>query len=113
MEADGSNVTRLTEHSSTNGGPAWSPDGTRIAFLSTRDHPDEYSVYDGVPDGGRRLQRHPAHRELCLRHCHGVVVFVARFDYIYNADDSHLAAGHECTPFDVMVDRGTRQLGFS
>lgn len=32
MERDGSNVRRLTECAETAGGPAWSPDGQRIAF---------------------------------------------------------------------------------
>jgi len=34
---DGSNDTRLTRSLSTNNHPRWSPDGTRIAFLSDRD----------------------------------------------------------------------------
>ncbi|MYE35347.1 MAG: hypothetical protein F4X23_10880, partial [Gemmatimonadales bacterium] len=42
----GSGVTRLTEHSAFDGLPAWSPDGTRIAFTSDRDGNDEiYMLY--------------------------------------------------------------------
>lgn len=37
MEADGSNVTRLTNSPGADILPAWSPDGTRIAFASDRD----------------------------------------------------------------------------
>ena len=37
MNADGSNVERLTHHDAYDFGPAWSPDGTKIAFSSWRD----------------------------------------------------------------------------
>jgi len=37
MSADGSNAVRLTNNSSQDSGPSWSPDGTRIAFTSQRD----------------------------------------------------------------------------
>ena len=37
MNADGSGVTRLTNHPSGDGNPAWSPDGKTILFASLRD----------------------------------------------------------------------------
>ena len=37
MNADGSNVTRLTNRPSGDSLPAWSPDGRRIAFVSSRE----------------------------------------------------------------------------
>ena len=36
MNPDGSGVTRLTDHSAVDEEPAWSPDGTQIAFASRR-----------------------------------------------------------------------------
>ena len=36
MNADGSGLTRLTKSTGGNGQPSWSPDGTKIAFMSRR-----------------------------------------------------------------------------
>jgi Tol biopolymer transport system component len=60
MNADGTGVTRLTNRAGTkiypgaaDISPAWSPDGTRIAFLSSRGHPTTSSldIYLMNPDG--------------------------------------------------------------
>ncbi len=37
MDADGSNQTNLTNRRDPDSSPAWSPDGTKIAFSSSRD----------------------------------------------------------------------------
>jgi Tol biopolymer transport system component len=53
VAADGSDEQVLSETSRTQGWPAWSPGGTRIAFVSTRDSPGETgsSVYAMNADG--------------------------------------------------------------
>jgi Tol biopolymer transport system component len=40
-DADGSNVVQLTDDDAFDSAPAWSPDGTKLAFESTRDGGDE------------------------------------------------------------------------
>ena len=54
MDADGGNETRLTNNDSTDWGPAWSPDGTRIAFVSERD--GNWQIYVMDADGGSQTR---------------------------------------------------------
>src|SRR5258705_7825920 len=49
MNPHGSNHTKLTEGSSYNAEPAWSSDGTRIAFASNRD--GKAAIYSMNADG--------------------------------------------------------------
>ena len=61
MNAAGGGRTVLTNNTWIDGGPAWSPDGTRIAFNSAADGPGE--VYTMDPDGGNltNLTNNAAH----------------------------------------------------
>ena len=60
MNADGSGDTQLTfEVSGLNAEPSWSPDGTRIAFTSSRDGNDEVYVMDADGSGQTRLTNSP------------------------------------------------------
>jgi hypothetical protein len=60
MSADGSTVRRLTEHEMLDGGPQWSPDGSRIAFFSARDGNLEIYVMDENGGNLRRLTENDA-----------------------------------------------------
>ncbi len=57
MDADGSNQTRLTRGPWGDWSPAWSPDGTRIAFESDRDGDLEIYVMDADGSNQTRLTR--------------------------------------------------------
>ena len=46
MNADGTGVTRLTDNAAADYSPAYSPDGSRIAFVSNRDGNSEIYVMD-------------------------------------------------------------------
>src|SRR6266576_5917557 len=57
MNADGSGVTQLTSGSYKNSHPAWSPDGTRIAFISDRDTPgNSTEIYVMNTDGTQQTR---------------------------------------------------------
>ena len=59
MNADGSGVTRLTEHPEIDWGPDWSPDGQLIAFSSYRDGESDIYVINADGSGVTQLTNHP------------------------------------------------------
>jgi dipeptidyl aminopeptidase/acylaminoacyl peptidase len=54
MNADGSNLVRLTNNSADDEDPNWSPDGTKIAFISMRD--GHYEIYTMNADGSNQTR---------------------------------------------------------
>lgn len=60
MNADGSGTRKLTHNARNNAEPAWSPDGRKIAFRSTRNGNRDIYVMNADGSGKRDLTRHPA-----------------------------------------------------
>jgi TolB protein len=60
MDADGSNLTNLTNNPTEDSRPSWSPDGSKIAFISDRD--DNVEIYVMNADGSNltNLTNNPA-----------------------------------------------------
>lgn len=57
IDADGQNRRNLTLHHADDWGPAWSPDGSQIAFLSSRDSDSEIYVMDSTCKAPCPVQR--------------------------------------------------------
>jgi Tol biopolymer transport system component len=55
VNADGSNLQRLTDNAGDDTDPDWSPDGTRIVFVSNRDGNDELYLMSADGRDPRRL----------------------------------------------------------
>ena len=60
MNADGSGVARLTNHSAADREPSWSPDSRRIAFMSDRNGHDAIHVMNADGSGVTRLTNNSA-----------------------------------------------------
>ena len=60
MNADGTDLVRLTDHHAGNGSPAWSPDGRRIAFTSNRSGDNEIFVINADGTELANWTHHPA-----------------------------------------------------
>lgn len=60
MNADGTGRVRLTDDAAPDADPAWSPDGSRIAFVSGRDGNEEIYVMNADGSGQQRLTADPA-----------------------------------------------------
>jgi Tol biopolymer transport system component len=60
MNADGSGIRKLTHSKRYNAEPAWSPDGRKIAFRSTRNGNRDIYVMNADGSGKRNLTRNPA-----------------------------------------------------
>lgn len=59
MNADGTNITRLTRIAASDTAPAFSPDGRKIAFVSNRDGNDEIYIMNADGSGQTRLTNNP------------------------------------------------------
>jgi Tol biopolymer transport system component len=59
INADGSGLTKLTSHPGNDFDPAWSPDGTRIAFRSERDGNNEIYVMNADGSSPRNVSNYP------------------------------------------------------
>ena len=55
MDADGGNRENLSNHPVDDEDPDWSPDGTKIAFISDRNH-SEYQIYVMDADGTNQIK---------------------------------------------------------
>ena len=60
IDADGSDLVRLTEDSATDWLPSWSPDGSKIVFQSNRDGVGEVFVMNANGSDERNITNHPA-----------------------------------------------------
>jgi TolB protein len=125
MNADGSYLTRLTFSAGADDAPAWSNDGKRIAFTSTRDGDTEVYVMNADGSGQTRLTNSPGLDEHPAFSPDGKkIAFVSgrqdpaglyREVYVMNADGSGpslVTAMQEIASFPAWAPGG-KQIAFS
>jgi TolB protein len=71
MDADGSNIRRLTRSPGLDARPAWSPDGKRLAFTSNRDGNYQIYVMNADGTGVRRITRNTERDDFAAWHPDG------------------------------------------
>jgi len=89
MNADGSGQRRLTRTPAQDGGPTWSPDGSKIAFVSFHGYrqDDDIWVMNGDGSGQRNLTRTPsAERQPTWSSDGSKIAFFFYGSYEQNAD---------------------------
>ena len=55
MDTDGNNIEPLTSDQANDGLPTWSPDGSKVAFVSNRD--GQWSLWVMNPDGSNKRRQ--------------------------------------------------------
>jgi TolB protein len=92
VNADGSNVTNLTNHPANDSFPAWSPDGTRIAFVSDRDENQEIYLMNADGSNQTRLTDSPYYDDWPVWSPNGtrIAFFNRQGLQVINADGSDL-----------------------
>ena len=94
MNPDGSGVTNITNTSTNESVPRWSPDGSQIAFTSNRDGDYDIHVMNADGTNPRNLTQNPANEEYCAWSPDGKkIAFGTNRDgnseiYVMNADGS-------------------------
>ncbi|MCD4686904.1 MAG: hypothetical protein K8S97_13315 [Anaerolineae bacterium] len=94
IQADGTNLRRLTDHPELDGGPTWSPNGALIAFHTARDGNLDIYTMDEAGDNLTKLTGHTAADYQPAWSPDGTqIAFVSERDgsadiYVMNADGS-------------------------
>jgi TolB protein len=110
MYGDGSGLIRLTNNSSDDDLPAWSPDGTRIAFCSLRDGNWEVYVMNANGSDQTRLTNKPGEDCATSWSPDGTqITFMSNRDgnseiYVMNADGSDQIRLMDNPAFDAFPD---------
>jgi Tol biopolymer transport system component len=104
MKADGSGVTQLTHSTAANDWPAWSPNGSKIAFVRELSVSTEIFVMNANGAGVTRLTNNAINEETPVWSPNGTKIAFVRLGqrdeiYVMNADGSNVTQLTNNLPF--------------
>ncbi len=112
INPDGTGYRKLTDNSSLDAYPSWSPDGSRIVYLSWPEYPDNtLDIYTMNSDGSSQVELYDSGYHDADCYWSGSKIVFTRESQIWIMDDDGTSAV-QVTDFELAGEQGSADLPF-